>query len=229
MDEQKTTQNSTRASIYITIGVCAIALVLGIWSATMNTTTNTAEVTKTTVATTQKTLKAVDENVTGVVESPTELKTTEKRTEAETKSTTKSYAASYFVMPVEGVAEVIKKYSAIQLQFSETYGDWRIHTAIDIKGKDNSRINSSGNGKVTNVTEDKTWGKIVEIDHGKGVVARYCGLSETNVEKGDSVESGDKIGRIGTPPCEFKDGVHLHLEMKKDGKPVDPLTLMKLE
>ena len=67
---------------------------------------------------------------------------------------------------------------------------------------------------------------IVEIDHGNGIVARYCGLKKGTVpDASDAVEQGDVIGKIGSIPVETKDGVHLHLEVTKSGKSIDPIEL----
>ena len=53
-------------------------------------------------------------------------------------------------------------------------------------------------GVVTNVCDDKMLGKIVEIST-ENVVCRYCGLGSVNVNKGDSVDVGYKVGTIGRP------------------------------
>lgn len=215
-------EKQKKISIYLTLAVCAVALVLGIWSALSGTKTveqNVAEKEATTVTTTAKTtVVAVEQKVTNAT------KKTTKKTEVATKKNT---TASFFVMPVAD--ETIKQFSAAELQFSKTYNDWRLHTGIDIKAEDDTIVKSAGDGKVSKIYEDAMYGKIVEIDHGNEIVIRYCGLSTATAQKGDTVQSGEEIGKIGTVPCELKDGTHLHMEATQNGKFIDPLKLIDSE
>ena len=65
------------------------------------------------------------------------------------------------------------------------------------------------------------------MDHGSGVIARYCGLSENSMPKqGQWVQKGEAIGVIAQIPCESAEGVHLHLEISINGKTADPLAVM---
>jgi hypothetical protein len=65
-------------------------------------------------------------------------------------------------------------------------------------------------------------GNGVVIAHAGGFETQYCHLAEDSVavHPGDPVEAGQRIGRIGQSGlAEFP---HLHLTLRKDGKPVDP-------
>lgn len=122
--------------------------------------------------------------------------------------------------------EVIKGFSLEELKYSATYNDMRIHTALDIKAERDSSVLSMGKGIVTAITTDSELGVVVEIDHGKGVIAYYCGLNEDlSVSEGMPVAEGAEIGRLGEIPGECADESHLHLEVFKDGKPTDPTEL----
>lgn len=132
-----------------------------------------------------------------------------------------------FVLPVKG--EVIKGYSDSALQYSATFGDMRLHTGIDIKCEKNTQIKSSSSGSVTDIKDDASFGKVVTIDHGNGIVLNYCGLNSISVKVGQKVSAGDIIGTIGSIPCESSDGVHLHLSALVEGKIVSPLKAMGLE
>ena len=211
--------------VYFTLLVCALTLILGVWSALSSSkTVNEAEVTSTATTTAGETTstataKVVENKVTSVAKSTTAKKTTTEKQ--------KSAVASYFVMPIAG--ETTKKFSAAELQYSQTYEDWRLHTAIDIKADANTPVNSAGDGKVTNIYEDTMLGKVVEIDHGNEIVALYCGLDTVVVEVDDVVSANEQIGVVGTVPNETKEGIHLHLEVKQNGKYIDPLKLMQTE
>ena len=134
--------------------------------------------------------------------------------------------ADSFSYPVNG--EIIKDFSADEFLFSATYNDMRIHEALDISCQEGSLISSAGNGVVTAITSDSELGICVEIDHGNGIVAYYCGLNEElYVSQGDVVEEGAEIGIAGEIPGECADPIHLHLEVFKDGKSVDPKTIIE--
>lgn len=230
MNTQQKQNNQKKASVYMTVGVCVIALVLGVWSALTGTQSdNQAKATTTTLATSvSEPAKAAENKVTGVTAKTISQTTTEKTQKAAEKTTAKqNTVASYFIMPIGG--ETVKKYSAAELQYSETYGDWRLHTAIDIKADEDTPVNASGDGKVTDIYEDSNYGKVVVIDHGNGIIGYYCGLTKLGVQKGDIVAAGDKIGMAGTVPCEARDGVQLHFEVKQNDKYIDPLQLIKAE
>ena len=132
-----------------------------------------------------------------------------------------------FVLPAQG--NIIKGYSDTALQKSETYGDMRLHTGIDIQCEKGTEIKSAGAGTVTAVDESSTLGKFVTIDHGDGITGRYCGLDGVTVNTGDSVSAGTVIGTLGSIPCECADKSHLHVEVLKDGKIVSPLEALGMQ
>lgn len=130
--------------------------------------------------------------------------------------------AKFFIRPLLG--EIIKDYSDTELQYSLTFKDMRLHKGVDIAGKYGDSITASGEGVVTDVYKDALLGTVVVIDHGNGIVAKYCGLgAEPSVKKGDKVDSSVQIGSLDDIPSESVEQVHLHLEFTKNGKSVDPL------
>ncbi len=136
-------------------------------------------------------------------------------------------SAAFFVMPLTG--EILKGYSDSELQYSMTYSDWRLHTGVDIAGNIGDSINAAGDGVVISVTENASYGKVVEINHGNDIIARYCGLDTVTVEKGDTVAANAKIGTLGEIPCECVEAVHLHFSATKENKAADPLNIMGLD
>ena len=136
--------------------------------------------------------------------------------------------ATFFIYPVLG--DVIKDFSDTELQFSVTMQDMRLHKAIDIAADAGTPILASGSGVVQKVYKDTLLGTCVEIDHGNGIVARYCGLNEKPcVNEGDEVDSSTRLGDVGVIPCESVEQRHLHLEFFKDGNAVSPLKYIKVE
>ena len=79
-------------------------------------------------------------------------------------------------------------------------------------------------GTVTEVTNDSYYGTTVKIEHIGGFTSVYKLMSDSNVQVGDVLLQGDVIGKISdTALEEIMDGPHLHLELYRDGKLVDPL------
>lgn len=134
--------------------------------------------------------------------------------------------AENFVYPLNG--NVLKSFSVDELQFSATFGDLRLHTALDIECEPGSTVSACGNGTVVAIIDDPMLGRYVEIDHGNNIVARYCGLSENlSVKEGNIVSAGTKLGLIGTIPSECADKTHLHLEFYQDEIPVNPEAIIE--
>ena len=119
--------------------------------------------------------------------------------------------------------EIIRDYSPDALAFDETMGDWRTHNGIDFSLDEGEAVKAVGNGRVTRVVADRSYGYTVEIDHGD-FVARYCGLSQENAVKlDDTVNKGDTVGQIGEIPCEAAQKSHLHFETLVGGSYEDPM------
>ncbi|MBR2476584.1 MAG: M23 family metallopeptidase [Clostridia bacterium] len=124
--------------------------------------------------------------------------------------------------PVDG--EIIKPHSDTELVYSKTMEDWRLHKGIDIAVPIGTEVKASANGTVSECYTDTATGVTVIIDHGNGIMTRYSNLaSSSTVKAGESVESGTVIGVVGdTAEFEIADEPHLHFEVIKDGKSVDP-------
>ena len=127
----------------------------------------------------------------------------------------------YYAYPFEG--SVIKAYSGENLVKNSTTEDWRTHGGIDIGGSAGGRVNAICDGTVTHLEHNALWGTVLTIDHGNGITARYCGLEKgSTLTPGDEVKINEKIGVLGEIPIEKADGIHLHIEISRDGKAVSP-------
>ena len=83
---------------------------------------------------------------------------------------------------------------------------------------------SVADGTVSNVYTNYLEGTVVEISHANGLVSVYKSLnSDVVVSVGDRVSAGQIIGSIAeTMAQESNSGAHLHFEMLKNGKKVNP-------
>ena len=119
--------------------------------------------------------------------------------------------------------KVSREYSKGELTKNKTTDDWRTHNGVDINGTLGDPIKAICDGEVTEVRDDTLWGTVVTINHNNGIVAEYCGLQkDSTLKAGATVKANEKIGLLGEIPIEKDDGIHLHLEMLKDGNLVSP-------
>jgi len=95
-----------------------------------------------------------------------------------------------------------------------------MHTGIDFRGDTGDPIRTTASGTVTVAGWSGGYGKMVEIDHGNGLVTRYGHLSEIDVDVGDSVRAGAIVGKLGSTGRST--GPHLHYEVRVKGEAVDP-------
>jgi stage II sporulation protein Q len=102
----------------------------------------------------------------------------------------------------------------------------RLHTGTDILATDSLLVKSCGSGTVTGIDTDTIMGTVITVDHGNGIYIRYCGIKNVNVNVGDTVTVESSIGEIGTVTSECAEQAHLHLEVIKDGNPIDPAVLI---
>ena len=119
--------------------------------------------------------------------------------------------------------KISKAYSNGELTKNKTTDDWRTHNGVDIAGNQSDEVKAICDGEITEVKDDTLWGTIVTINHSNGIIATYSGLQkDSTLKPGATVKANEKIGLLGEIPIEKDDGIHLHLEIMKDGNPVSP-------
>jgi len=96
----------------------------------------------------------------------------------------------------------------------------RMHEGVDIGAGYGSTVMAAAGGTVTFTGWQGGYGKTVEISHGSGLVTLYAHLSSINVNNGEKVERGQKIGLVGATGR--ADGPHLHFEVRIGGNPRNP-------
>jgi len=99
------------------------------------------------------------------------------------------------------------------------------HMGMDMAAYRDAPIVTTGPGKVSFSGARSGYGLLVEIDHGHGFKSRYGHLRSITVSKGDNVEVGDLVGRMGSTGRSTGD--HLHYEIWYNGKPYDPSKFLK--
>lgn len=92
---------------------------------------------------------------------------------------------------------------------------------VDIAGRTGQPVLSTAAGKVVySGTGLRGYGKLIIIKHNKTYLSAYAHNKEIFVKEGDSVTKGQKIAEMGNSDS---DHVKLHFEIRRQGKPVDPL------
>lgn len=130
------------------------------------------------------------------------------------------------LLPVKG--EIINEYSGTKPVKSKTTGEWRVHSGIDIKAPSGSGVACPADGKVLACEDNKLTGKTVSIDHGNGYVSTLYNLQSINVENGQKLKEGEIVGTVGNSAAqEMKEDPHVHFEVKKNGKFINPKDIMK--
>lgn len=119
-------------------------------------------------------------------------------------------------------------YSDDKLVKWETLDLWQWHPAIDFVG--GGDVRSIMDGTVLDVEKTTIEGNVVTIEHSDGYVSIYKSLgADVAVKKGDKVKAGDRIGTASASmTSELHSGAHLHFELKKNGKYVNPSTVLTL-
>ena len=100
------------------------------------------------------------------------------------------------------------------------FGTVRQHNGIDLGGDTGDRVRAARSGEVILAGERGGFGNTIVIYHGLGYSTLYAHLSRIEVSEGQQVQSGDRIGAIGSTG--WSTGPHLHFELRIDGGAVDP-------
>lgn len=235
---RKRRSRNEKIGFYTALSICLIAICMAVYS-TYNTLSNSDVTTLPQEATE---IRQVNEAVTGVqetiavptlnVEIPTVLSDESVIEETVAPSTADNSMTALQTMLSTDLTltyplksnNVIREYNEKSVYF-KTLNVWKPHKAVDFAGELGDDVCSMSDGAVTKVYEDKMYGKTVEISINDAVCI-YSGLGSVNVEEGDSVEAGAKIGVIGTVPFEASDENHIHVQVKVNGNYADPLSFI---
>ena len=209
---------------YLAVAISLLAIGGAIWSVWTSIEGNTAEIKEEEYSSYywENSDLSSETEVGGEANEPYDAPSSNEETPSSQES---SPVATSFAMPLSG--DIAKSFSDTELKFSNTYKDMRYHEGIDINCDKGSSVKACGSGTVVAVINDSLLGVYIEIDHGNGIVSRYCGLNKNVlVSEGDIVSLGEKLGITDIVPCECVDAPHLHFEVFKDSKSVDPLSIV---
>ncbi len=95
-----------------------------------------------------------------------------------------------------------------------------IHKGMDIAGPSGTPIVATADGVVSFVGRRKDFGRVIEVDHGRGLITRYAHCKKIMKKLGSKVKRGETIALMGSSGRST--GSHLHYEVRLNGIPLDP-------
>jgi len=101
------------------------------------------------------------------------------------------------------------------------------HSGIDIDANYGQAVVATAEGVVTKASWHSSYGRTVIIKHKDNYETLYGHLSKLEVKEGQEVKVGDVIGKAGSTGRST--GTHLHYELIKDGKRVNPKNFLSLK
>ena len=104
-------------------------------------------------------------------------------------------------------------------------GSSRMHEGQDLAGDYGSAIYSTADGTVSFAGWESGYGRLIKIQHAFGIETRYGHLSQIEVNVGQKVSRGEKIGDMGNSGRST--GTHLHYEVRLSGSAVNPMTFIR--
>ena len=150
-----------------------------------------------------------------------ELEETSKKLESiirdlQSRNTSPAPSEDGLVWPLRG-----RITSPFGMRVHPIYGTSRLHTGIDIAGSTGTPVVAADRGVVILSGWHGGYGYTVIIDHGGGISTLYAHHSSLLVSRGEQVQRGDTIARVGSTG--LSTGPHLHFEVRVNGTPKNPM------
>ncbi len=127
-----------------------------------------------------------------------------------------SPAAARMMWPVEGRLAALYGWRTDPVSKQE-----RLYEGIDVAAPAGTPIRAALSGVVVDVRDSAAYGKVIEIEHGRGFRTVYSRCTDVAVILRARVERGDVIARVGALPG--AGSPYMHFEVVVDGNRVDPL------
>jgi murein DD-endopeptidase MepM/ murein hydrolase activator NlpD len=124
-------------------------------------------------------------------------------------------------MPVNG-----RVTSGFGSRFHPILGYRRMHAGLDLAAAYGSPIGAAADGRVVSAGWSGGYGNLVRLAHADGVQTMYGHMSRIAAASGSYVRRGQVIGYVGSTG--LSTGPHLHYEVLKNGRPVNPASIKAL-
>ncbi len=111
--------------------------------------------------------------------------------------------------------------SGFGVRIDPIYQTPKFHGGMDFSANTGTPVYVTGDGTVISADWETGYGNTIEVDHGYGYHTRYAHLSEIDVRRGQRVQRGEVIGKVGSTGKST--GPHLHYEVVVKGQKVNPV------
>ncbi|MBR3370004.1 MAG: peptidoglycan DD-metalloendopeptidase family protein [Rhodobacteraceae bacterium] len=129
-------------------------------------------------------------------------------------------------MPVaRPVSANVRETSGFGMRRHPLTGRSTMHNGLDWAGSRGTAIHATADGVVKSAGRQGGYGNLVVIEHDFGIETYYAHLNSLDVRAGQRVSRGQRIGGMGTTGAST--GVHLHYEVRINGRPVNPITYIR--
>ena len=105
-------------------------------------------------------------------------------------------------------------------------GVYKFHYGVDIGAAEGTPILAFADGVVNTVLKGEINGNYFKVGHDDGIVSMYAHCQKIVVKAGQQVKKGDVIAYVGQTGQ--VSGPHLHFQLYKNGKIIDPTTYLEL-
>jgi murein DD-endopeptidase MepM/ murein hydrolase activator NlpD len=143
-------------------------------------------------------------------------------TRAQITRLTRTLGAVPVRKPIDGELEL---QSGFGVRVDPFLGTPAMHTGLDLHGETGDAVRATADGTVTAAGWSGGYGRVVDVDHGNGLSTRYGHLSAIAVRVGQSVKTGQIIGKVGSTGRST--GPHLHYETRLKGEATDPQKFLR--
>jgi murein DD-endopeptidase MepM/ murein hydrolase activator NlpD len=127
--------------------------------------------------------------------------------------------------PLDGRLDVSSEFGLRRNPFGGF--SYEMHSGIDFRGPIGTPVYATADGVVVTAQYSGGYGKHIVIDHGYHYETLYGHLSDIDVQPGDRIRRGDRIGALGNTGR--SSGPHLHYEVHRNGQAVNPRYYLKLD
>ena len=143
-------------------------------------------------------------------------------TRAQITRLTRTLGAVPVRKPIDGELDL---QSGFGVRIDPFLGRPAMHTGLDLHGETGDVVRATADGTVTAAGWSGGYGRAVDVDHGNGLSTRYGHLSSIDVRVGQSIKTGQIIGKVGSTGRST--GPHLHYETRLKGEAVDPQKFLR--
>jgi murein DD-endopeptidase MepM/ murein hydrolase activator NlpD len=184
-----------------------------------------ANLSEKTVSRSGTTIAAYHEEAASLISLSRKLKTFKKtETAGEIDLTTYESAINKRLLRLPTLKPISGRIDGYGYRRHPIYGNYEFHPAADMGAARGTPIKAAGSGRVIVATYSSSAGNYIKIDHGNGFTTTYMHCSKLNVTVGATVTKGQVIGNVGSTGTSTTP--HLHFEIRLNGNPVNPKTMI---